>query len=63
MAESFFHLLKQLRETLNVQPADDDARANVSDYIEMLYNPVRSQGNNQSLSSVGFEKQSLRHGL
>lgn len=39
--------------------ARDHARADVFDYIELFYNPVRRHGNNQGLSPVAFEKQSL----
>ena len=62
VAESFFQLLKRERVKRKIYPTRDHARADVFDYIEMFYNPVRRHGNNQGLSPVEFEKQSLRHG-
>ena len=62
VAESFFQLLKRERVKWKVYPTRDHARADVFDYIEMFYNPVRRHGNNQGLSPVEFEKQSLQHG-
>jgi Integrase core domain len=54
--------LKRERVKRRIYPTRDHARADVFDYIEMFYNPVRRHGNNQGLSPVEFEKQSLRHG-
>jgi len=34
-----------------------DARQDVFDYIEMLYNPKRNHSNNGMLSPVNFERQ------
>ena len=62
VAESFFQLLKRERVKRKVYPTRDQARADVFDYIEMFYNPVRRHGNNQGLSPIEYEKQSLRHG-
>ena len=62
IAESFFQLLKRERVKRKIHPALDHARADVFDYIEMFYNTARRHGNNQGLSPVEFEKQSLRHG-
>ena len=62
VAESFFQLLKRERVKRKIYPTRDQARADVFDYIELFYNPVRRHGNNQGLSPVEFEKQSLRHG-
>jgi putative transposase len=62
VAESFFQLLKRERVKRKIYPTRDHARADVFDYIELFYNPVRRHGNNQGLSPVEFEKQSLRHG-
>lgn len=55
-AESFFHLLK--RERIRCRTPDltrEDARQDVFDYIEMLYNPKRKHTNKGMLSSVDFE--------
>lgn len=35
----------------------EDARADIFDYIEMFYNPIRRHGHNNGLSPVQFEKQ------
>ncbi len=62
VAESFFQLLKGERVKRKICPTRDQARADVFDYIELFYNPVRRHGKNQGLSPVGFEKQPLQQG-
>ena len=62
VAESFFQLFKRERVKRKIYPTWDHAWADVFDYIEMFYKPVRGHGNNQGLSPVELEKQSLRHG-
>jgi putative transposase len=62
VAESFFQLLKRERVKRKIYQTRDQARADVFDYIEMFYNPVRRHGNNRGLSPVEFEKQSLSYG-
>lgn len=55
MAESFFQLLKRERIRHRTYPTREDARRDVFDYIEMLYNPKRKHTNNGMLSPVDFE--------
>jgi putative transposase len=38
----------------------EEARADVFDYIEMFYNPVRRHGHNKGFSPVQFEQFSVR---
>jgi len=49
-------LLKRERIRRKIYSTRQDARADVSDYIEMLYNPKRRHGFNNQLSPVEFEK-------
>lgn len=56
VAESFFQLLKRERIKRKIHSTRQDARADVFDYIEMLYNPKRRHGFNNRLSPVEFEK-------
>jgi putative transposase len=56
VAESFFNLLKRERIRRKVYRTRDEARANVSDYIEMFYNPTRKHARNGMLSPVEFER-------
>jgi putative transposase len=62
VAESFFQLLKRERIKRKIYSTRELARADVFDYIEMFYNPVRRHGNNQGLSPVQFEQQTQRRG-
>ena len=57
VVESFFQLLKRERIKRRVYATREDARADIFDYIEMFYNPVRRHGHNNGLSPVQFEKQ------
>ncbi len=57
VAESFFNLLKRERIRRRTYKTRVDARQDVFDYIEMLYNPKRKHVNNGLLSPVDFEKQ------
>ena len=56
VVESFFQLLKRERIKRRIYASREEARADVFDYIEMFYNPVRRHGNNNGLSPVQFEK-------
>jgi putative transposase len=60
VAESFFQLLKRERIKRKIYLNREQANADIFDYIEMFYNPVRRHGNNQSLSPLQFEQQFLR---
>ena len=60
--ESFFGLLKRERIKRNIYPTKDAARADVFDYIEMFYNPVRRHSANGGLSPVEFERQHAQRG-
>ncbi len=56
VAESFFQLLKRERIKRKIYSTREDARSDVFDYIEMLYNAKRRHGFNNQLSPVEFEK-------
>jgi putative transposase len=57
VVESFFQLLKRERIKRRIYASREEARADVFDYIEMFYNPVRRHGHNNGLSPIPFEKQ------
>lgn len=57
VAESFFQLLKHERIRRRVYDTRDDARADVFNYIEMLYNSQRLHSSATGLSPVEFEQQ------
>lgn len=57
VAESFFPLLKRERIKRKIFPTREAARSDVSDYIEMFYNPKRRHGHNGGMSPVEFERQ------
>lgn len=56
VAESFFQLLKRERVKRRIYLTREQARADIFDYIEMFYNPIRRHSSNQGLSPVEFEK-------
>jgi len=60
--ESFFQLLKLERIKRRIYSNHDEARADVFQYIEMLYNPKRRHSFNDGLSPVEFEKQYALNG-
>jgi putative transposase len=55
VAESFFQVLKRERVRRRVYADREAARRDISDYIEMFYNPQRRYGYNNSLSPVDYE--------
>jgi len=55
VTESFFQLLKRERIRRKIYGTREEARSDVFDYIEMLYNPKRRYNSVMQLSSVGFE--------
>jgi putative transposase len=55
--ESFFSSLKTERIGKKVYRNRDEARADVFDYIERFYNPVRRHSTIGYLSPVEFERQ------
>lgn len=55
VAESFFNLLKRERIRRRSYRTREQARQDVFDYIEMLYNPKRKHAKNRMLSPVDFE--------
>ena len=57
--ESFFSSLKTERAARKVYRTRDDARADVFDYIERLYNPKRRHSTLGYLSPVEFEKRAM----
>jgi putative transposase len=57
VVESFFQLLKRERIKRRIYGSREQAKADVFDYIEMYYNPVRHHGNNNGLFPVKFERQ------
>jgi putative transposase len=56
VAESFFQLLKRKRIRRQIYPSRDRARADVFNYIEMLYNPKRRHNSAVDLLPVEFER-------
>jgi putative transposase len=56
VAESFFSLLKTERIKRRIYRTRNEARADIFNYIELFYNPVRRHGNNDGLSPVQFEE-------
>jgi putative transposase len=54
--ESFFSSLKTERIGTKVYRTRDDARADVFDYVERFYNPVRRHSTIGYISPVEFEK-------
>ena len=56
VVESFFQILKRAYQAQGLRDPRE-ARADIFDYIEMFYNPVRRHGHNNGLSPVQFEKQ------
>jgi putative transposase len=57
--ESFFSSLKTERTARKVYRTRDDARADLFDYIERLYNPRRRHSTLGYLSPVEFEEQAM----
>jgi putative transposase len=57
VVESLFQLLKRERIKRRVYATREDARADIFDYFEMFYDPVRRHGHNNGLPPVQFEKQ------
>ena len=55
VAERFFQLLKRERIRRRSYPTSDAARPDVSENIEMFYNPKRKRTKNGMLSPVDFE--------
>ena len=56
VAESFFSLLKTERIKRKIYKTRAEARADVFNYIELYYNPIRRHGSNNSLSPMAYEK-------
>lgn len=56
VAESFFQLLKRERIKRKVYATREAAKADIFNYIEMFYNPVRRHGRNGNVSPVQFEQ-------
>lgn len=55
-AESFFQLLKRERIRRKIYRTREEGKADIFNYIELFYNPVRRHGNNNDLSPMEFEK-------
>jgi putative transposase len=55
--ESFFSSLKTERTARRMYRTRDDAKADVFDYIERLYNPKRRHSTTGYLSPMEFERQ------
>ena len=55
--ESFFSSLKTERTGRKWYPSRDAARADVFDYIERFYNPIRRHSTLGYLSPIDFEQQ------
>jgi putative transposase len=62
VAESFFNLLKRERNRRRPYRTREEARQDVFDYIEMLYDPKRKHARSGVLSPVEFERRrKMRH--
>ncbi len=57
VAESFFSLLKTERIKRKIYKTRNEARSEIFNYIEFLYNPKRRHDNNEWLSPLDYEKQ------
>lgn len=55
--ESFISILKIERASQTRSRTRDEARADIFDYIERLYNPRRRHSTLGQISSVEFERQ------
>ncbi len=56
VAESFFSSLKRERIRCRTYKTREEARQDVFDYIEMVYNPVRKHVRKGVLSPIEFER-------
>ena len=56
VVESFFNLLKRERVRRKIYKTREEARQDMFDYIEMLYNPKRKHVRNGMLSPVEYER-------
>jgi putative transposase len=54
--ESFFSTLKMERRNPKHYPARNAARADVFDYIERFYNPIRRHSTLSNISPIAFER-------
>ncbi len=54
-AESFFQLLKRERIKRHIYSTRNDARTDIVDYIEIVYNSKRRNSFNNLLSPVEYE--------
>ena len=59
VVESLFNLLYRERVRRRTCRSRDEARQAVSDYIEMLYSPIRKHVRNGMLSPVKFERHQM----
>ncbi len=57
VAESFFQLLKRQRVKRKIYSTREDARMDIFEYIEILYNVNRRHGSSNQLPPVEYEKQ------
>lgn len=58
-AESFFALLKRERIRRKIYRTREEGKADVFNYIELFYNPIRRHGNNNDVSPMEYEKNYL----
>lgn len=56
VAESFFSLLKTERVKRKIYKTRNEAKADIFNYIEMFYNPIRRHGSNNRVSPKIFEE-------
>ena len=56
VVESFFNLLKRERVRRKIYKTREEARQDVFDYIEIIYNPMRKHVRNGMLSHVEYER-------
>lgn len=56
LVEIFFQLLNRERIRVRIYATRDEARSDIFDYIEMLYNPKRRHSSAMQLSPVEYEE-------
>ncbi|MEZ5701673.1 MAG: IS3 family transposase [Burkholderiaceae bacterium] len=56
VAESFFSGLKKEQVKRCIYPTHDDAKSDLFDHVEGLFNPVRGHSHLDPLSRVDFER-------
>ena len=61
VAQSFFSSLKKERVRRKIYPTKQEAKADLFDYIEMFYNPMRRHSHIGGVSPEVFERASSKY--